>query len=215
MKKITIIFSLVLLSLFSFTLSCFATNDWQKPSDIPDLDFTYMEYYVADACLSRDISSFARYLVVIASNSESALDNTTFYTNNTSQHRLSSIVVGSEFVDLFVYKLQADNTWGEGSYKRLSPGADHEVLYGNLSGDYQVFTYIASTKDIIYYPDKSVFFQAPVQEITLAQVLEQNSPIQIFKSQMKNVLVSLTVFLVGFVAFWKAWAWLKTQLHQA
>lgn len=60
-----------------------------------------------------------------------------------------------------------------------------------------------------------IFFQAPVQEITLAQELEKIQVAEIWKTLMKNVVVSLVVFLVGLIAFLKAWAWLKNQLHKA
>lgn len=57
------------------------------------------------------------------------------------------------------------------------------------------------------------FFQsAPV---TLAEALEVANPIQQWKLQMKSVVVSLVVFLVGLIAFFKAWAWLKIQLSKA
>lgn len=59
------------------------------------------------------------------------------------------------------------------------------------------------------------FFKAPVTEITLAQELEKIQVAEIWKTLMKNVVVSLVVFLVGLIAFLKAWAWLKTQLHKA
>lgn len=59
------------------------------------------------------------------------------------------------------------------------------------------------------------FHQTPVTEITLAQELEKIQVQEMWKTLMKNVVVSLVVFLVGLVAFLKAWNWLKTQLHKA
>lgn len=209
-KILTILCIFIIFSVLFINNNIFATNNWQSPYDIQDMDFTYKEYFIADACISRNISSFARYLVVIASNSESALDNTTFYTNNTSQHRLSSIVVGSETVHLFVYKLQSDNTWGDGSYKTLNPGADHEVLYGNLSGDYQVFTYIAASKDIIYYPDKSVFFQQTPVTGTLAPILGE---VEMVETTMREILILVPIMIVliaSYLGLRKGLALLKT-----
>ena len=87
-------------------------------------------------------------------------------------------------------------------------------LYLN-AWDYNIFSnvdiYTDSTCTDFFYKAPIV---EPVQE-TLATVLAQNSPIQIFSSLIQNVLVSLTVFLVGLVAFSKAWVWLKTQLRKA
>lgn len=68
------------------------------------------------------------------------------------------------------------------------------------------------------YTDSSCtdfFFKAPVMEITLAQELEKIQVQEMWKTLMKNVVVSLVVFLVGLIAFLKAWNWLKTQLHKA
>lgn len=52
-------------------------------------------------------------------------------------------------------------------------------------------------------------------QITLAESLEMIQVQEMWKTLMKNVVVSLVVFLVGLVAFLKAWNWLKTQLHKA
>lgn len=73
-----------------------------------------------------------------------------------------------------------------------------------------------STYDIYDTNGTDIFFQkAPVPPTTLAGVLEATNPTEVFKNLMKNVVVSLIVFLVGFLTFSKAWAWLKTQLSKA
>lgn len=81
--------------------------------------------------------------------------------------------------------------------------------------------YILSPYITGIYTDSSCtdfFFKTPVMETektTLAEVLEAANPTEVFKNLMKNVVVSLIVFLVGFLTFSKAWAWLKTQLSKA
>lgn len=95
-----------------------------------------------------------------------------------------------------------------------------DTVYSNSRlGYFDEFAYFSAdlyadqAKSSVYYSGKDDFFyQAP---LTLAGALEQNNPVQIFQFLMKNVLVSLMVFLVGLVAFFKAWAWLKTQLRKA
>ena len=84
-------------------------------------------------------------------------------------------------------------------------------LYNSKSGEFYANFDIYSDNT---YTD--FFFKAPImeQELTMAQILEQNNPVQTFSNLMKNVVVSLVVFLVGLVAFLKAWTWLKSQLRQ-
>lgn len=56
------------------------------------------------------------------------------------------------------------------------------------------------------------FFQAPVTEITLAQALEKIQVQEMWKTLMKNVVISLLVFVVSYLALRKAWSFLRTQL---
>ena len=100
----------------------------------------------------------------------------------------------------------------DGSFKRQNSLRNDTSMGVMFNQDYVYTSFDCK------FADGTVFFQAPPvmeQETTLAMVLEQNNPMEIFKILMKNVVVSLVVFLVGLVAFLKAWAWLKTQLHKA
>lgn len=72
---------------------------------------------------------------------------------------------------------------------------------------------ISSTFDV--YTDSSFtdfFFKAPVTEITLAQALEKIQVQEMWKTLMKNVVISLLVFVVSYLALRKAWSFLRTQL---
>lgn len=78
---------------------------------------------------------------------------------------------------------------------------------------------IASNLDI-YNPNKlSIFFQAtPVPSVvriapmTLSEELEKIQVQEMWKILMKNVVISLLVFVVSYLALRKAWSFLRTQL---
>lgn len=80
------------------------------------------------------------------------------------------------------------------------------------AGDSLAYTYYFSSADILN-SDGTVFFQkAP---LTLAGILEQNNPVEIFQIMMKKLVVSLLVCLIGFLSLRKGWTFLKTVLHKA
>lgn len=77
------------------------------------------------------------------------------------------------------------------------------------AGNSTAYTYLYSSADILN-TDGTVFFQRP--PVTLAEILEATNPTQTFQKMMKTVVASLIVFLVGFLSFRKAWAFLKAQM---
>lgn len=58
----------------------------------------------------------------------------------------------------------------------------------------------------------NVVFQKPV--LTLGEVLEQTNPVQTFQTMTRGIITYLIVFLVGLVAFWKAWQLLSKELRK-
>lgn len=56
------------------------------------------------------------------------------------------------------------------------------------------------------------FFNAPVTETTLAQELEKIQVQEMWKTLMKNVVISLLAFVVSYLALRKAWSFLRIQL---
>lgn len=62
------------------------------------------------------------------------------------------------------------------------------------------------------------FYQPPIvlkSEPTLAGVLAETNPTQTFQTMMSGIIPYLVVFLVGLVAFWKAWSILSKELRKA
>lgn len=131
-------------------------------------------------------------------------------------------------------KAYVNNFSGSDYYVYYSVGNDQSIYKATINPTELVFLENKiSHKSNLFYLSKSgmfyanfdiysdntytdFFFKAPImeQELTMAQILEQNNPVQTFSNLMKNVVVSLVVFLVGLVAFLKAWTWLKSQLRQ-
>ncbi len=95
------------------------------------------------------------------------------------------------------------------------------------TGQYYIFKF----SDIYNNPDKylisgtvpiytdetltSYFFDPAAQEVTLAQVLEETKPVEIFKTTIVGFLKYLIAFVVFVIAFWKGWQFLLKQLRQA
>lgn len=59
----------------------------------------------------------------------------------------------------------------------------------------------------------NVVFPRPV--LTLAEVLEKEKPAETFQTMMSGIIPYLLVFLIGLVAFWKAWQLLSKELRKA
>ena len=75
-------------------------------------------------------------------------------------------------------------------------------------------TYNFYLKNLSLYTDenKSDFFlKAPV----LAMALEMSDPMKTYQTMMNGMIPYLIAFLVGLVAFWKAWQLLLSQLRKA
>lgn len=206
-KILTISIILILLS-FIFINSCFATGFEDYPTvpilnkingvDVSNFNHHILIYHGSDAIILKVVYFSKEYL------------DPTFYIWNDDSFIIS--IEGDGKPPVFYYQNYLFDTTSNSWNIALNGSCNNFQKFG-LSG----YTFYASTVDI-YNSDRATLFfqQTPVpQDLTLAMVLEMNSPMEIFKKQMKNVVVSLVAFLVGLVAFLKAWAWLKTQLHKA
>ena len=102
----------------------------------------------------------------------------------------------------YEYYLSADNsTWIFNSYNSVCG-------YGGVNSSYK---FLYCNIDLV---DQSgnVVFQVPV--LTLGEVLEQTNPVQTFQTMTRGIITYLIVFLVGLVAFWKAWQLLFKELRK-
>lgn len=146
------------------------------------------------------------------------LDNGTYYLVFPQNNSCSNIYLYS----VYAKTIKTDNG-GIHIYTYNSTNNCFDYLKSKSSNVVEVpdsATFIASNINLYYEREGNCFFtQTPVplpqKEQTLATVLEETNPMEMWKTLMKNVVVSLVVFLVGLIAFSKAWAWLKTQLSKA
>lgn len=65
----------------------------------------------------------------------------------------------------------------------------------------------------IYDESNNLVFQRPV--LTLGEALEITNPVEMYQTMIHGMIISLIVFLVGLVAFWKAWSLLSKELRKA
>lgn len=73
---------------------------------------------------------------------------------------------------------------------------------------------LATNFDIVNYSDGTVVFPLPVPVLSQAQLIQQ-VPLTPVLSQIQFLAAFLIVSIVGFLAFRKAWVWLKTELLMA
>lgn len=208
MKKSFVVFSLILIILLFSTINCFA---YSGNDTVQDLFQACVDY------LNTNNKPYYDYFIIKHKEGNYYY----FYFSNTENGRFKVQVAESVLGDydalygnyytIFYFNSEdkteispsATNSNGN-SFVNCINLSNYEVIYGstNLKRD-----------------DGTIFFQqTPLvmkTEMTLAGVLKENNPIQAWKVLMKNVVVSLVVFLVGLIAFSKAWAWLKTQLRKA
>lgn len=199
-KIILISFIFILVSCVFINNNVFASTDYTYNGEtitLPDLPFDTDEYPNYGIYYHKDngyTCFYARYdmdKAFITPNKES---------NGTINNRISYYQLGTTTKGTWYYYLLKDGAWG--SRQHTDTGYMHwtqHVLYSS----FDIYT---------DYTFTDFFFKAPV---TLAMELEKIQVAEMWKTLMKNVVVSLVVFLVGFLAFSKAWAWLKTQLHKA
>lgn len=107
--------------------------------------------------------------------------------------------------------------------------SDYVLREDNFSTSHDCWAYGGDyfTKDVLdtnmeiylnqpIYSDvnRTEIFFSPVPA-TLAQVLELNSPVKTFQTMIVGMIPYLIAFLVGLVAFWKAWQLLLKELRKA
>ena len=86
----------------------------------------------------------------------------------------------------------------------------NNFILGNVSGT----AYFYSDVDIYTdYTCTEIFFQRT--PTSLVEVLEVVAPAKIFQTMMSGMIPYLIVFVIGLVAFWKAWQLLLKELRRA
>lgn len=83
-----------------------------------------------------------------------------------------------------------------------------ELLYKPSTGFY-------STIDVYNDDSYTDYFLKLPEHSVLAQALDNNNPNDIFKSMISSMIPYLLVFLVGLIAFWKAWRFLSKEFRKA
>lgn len=105
-----------------------------------------------------------------------------------------------------------------GSWKIYTYTLDGSYTVEYTSNDHWDWSYhwpVVYSSYNIYDVDGQLFFHQAPLSLTAIQVLEQNSPMKIFQTMTHGMIPYLIVFLVGLVAFWKAWQLLLKELRKA
>lgn len=119
------------------------------------------------------------------------------------------------------YTINSDNyiVFKNIKYSLFFGGADTPYFSGLETSSRNFSLNFNDNKKIIYSnfdivnDNGDVVFQKPV--LTLGKVLEKNSPVKMFQIMTHGTITYLIVFLVGLVAFWKAWQLLSKELRKA
>lgn len=91
---------------------------------------------------------------------------------------------------------------------------------GEICGESGLFyssvdIYSSSSSNDVAISKTGTNFFLPEPEVTLATILEENSPTETFQTMIHGIIPYLIAFLVGLVAFWKGWKFLSKELHKA
>lgn len=190
-KILTISIVFILLSFI------FINNVFARDINIDLSSISYVQYgYVIYECNDGNI--------YLACSPDSAHNLTGYINNHIVYSEKNTYSAGCAWYTV-LYKINEDNTF---TFICNQDPFD--------SSSYQVSKILYSDRDVYTEQKKSLFFLAtPIPEpipVTLAGVLETTNPMEIFKTLMKNVVISLLVFVVSYLALRKAWSFLRTQL---
>lgn len=136
--------------------------------------------------------------------------------------------LSDDYLYLYAYDTNLDKTYDFDIYVYYGSASSVEPVYDKTSNylywngliyqDGGVPNIYLSTNDI-YFNDlslcctaKSNDFNFFFQNLTLAQELEKIQVLEMWKTLMKNVVISLLAFVVSYLALRKAWSFLRIQL---
>lgn len=195
--------SLIILSIWTVSSSAFSVDYEGKTYDFGDIEL--LNYTIAAYQQGYNSYSSSSFITIFTS-------DTPFYSSSLEQ--ISSSPTGSyiynnsETIKSYAY------SFGSNSVSSRTINLSGNTLIRYADGGFK-YSLIYSTHDIYTSPDGTgdLVFQRPV--LTLAEVLEEAKPVETFQTTMSGIIVSLTVFLVGLVAFWKAWSFLSKNLRKA
>ena len=114
-------------------------------------------------------------------------------------------------------KIGNDDCFFMGIYDRYKL-VDNSWQFLDTGYDSMGISFYISLSNVIYCSrdikdsEGNVVFRGPVP--TLGEVLEKNNPVQTFQTMTRGIITYLIVFLVGLVAFWKAWQLLSKELRK-
>lgn len=189
---ISIIFILIIFINISFA---------STTSELPSM----FELCIED--LSSKSINYYDYIILTSPIDESGVKVVYFYffINDTYQCYISSNIIKCNHVNIYAFYNYTSSDYIIEESKNL----DTILSYTNLNA-----VSVSYSSFDLKNEDGSLFFQqTPVpQDLTLAVVLEMIQVQEMWKTLMKNVVISLLVFVVSYLALRKAWSFLRTQL---
>lgn len=186
---VTFIVFLFIILLF-FNNSCFAFS-FQKDDivydfgDVPLLNYNILYAYYDS---SNSLMQFTLY----------SYENEPCFNSDNNLH-----VKGKWFAHIFFCKsnkvvIGKENNYTDESILISLEQLENECVYSNFD---------------IKNEEGSVLFQRPV--MSLAESLVTAEPVKTYQIMIHGMIIFLVVFLVGLVAFWKAWSFLSKELRKA
>ena len=204
MRKCFIIFSLVLLLLFSFTVNCFAANDTYVLQNgdelsippIPEnlVPYTYVLYYQPELNWVHfyfSVVEGSRFVLVNQTNGYYMLECLDANGNKLEIHKMGT---GNGYAQ-----------WTDWFYNSDNAGLKVDCFNNGL---------VTANRDI-RSSDGSIFFQVTPVTGTLAPILEKVEMKETITTTIVGLAVLLIPLLICLIGFWKAWKLLSKILHKS
>lgn len=197
---VSIIFILLSFAFINFSLG-FTINsitcDYNGTTytlDLPDEVYNYSYYFIARQIGTDQVFIYCSNEPFIYNEKCSA-----YYDSN----KVDCLTCYKSTVCYYKYKLTTSTEW-----EFLSKTGLHVSGILTPSQNYW-YEFIYTNVDICDSSGTVFFQQTP---LTLEEVLMKAEAVKTFQTMMKNVVISLLVFLISFVALYKGWNFLRTQL---
>lgn len=187
-----VIFAFIMLSVFN-KVSAFTVNNLE----FPDFDNLLSDEKDVSFIAQKDTDN-CYYLVISSSSKPDSLLSTYGYLP-------------------YYQKIGNDDCFFMGIYNRYKL-VDNSWQFLDTGDSSMGISFYTSLSNVIYCSRDikdsggNVVFRGPVP--TLGEVLEKNNPVQTFQTMTRGIITYLIVFLVGLVAFWKAWQLLSKELRK-
>ncbi len=196
-KILTVIFiALFILSIWTVSCSAYTVTYNNQEIDFGDITLTDYVFVVGRFGTEGKVTSIDVYCCV----------NEPYVWNNSNSNYSDVICFSGGYKYYYCYIDNAQKI----TFKDYTTNTQSLNFYLNTEKfNYELISNSFDIKD----RDGNVVFPKPV--LTLAEVLEEAKPVETFQITMSGIIISLTAFLVGLVAFWKAWSFLSKNLRKA